>query len=136
MSTSSDRQEKELDLNSPPRPPNSAKSMLRWVSGLRDLVAIFFARILSDGHDSRFDEIKKSPSKFLGAFAAQATWVSLCCLPVLALNALPTQVTSHPPYTNAHRYPRAPSLYRRPQLRDSSRSTEIRMVGRKKEKGA
>ncbi|KAG4031055.1 hypothetical protein MFRU_010g01800 [Monilinia fructicola] len=53
------------------------------------LGSYLFARILSDGHDSRFDEIKKSPPKFLGAFAAQATWVSLCCLPVLALNALP-----------------------------------------------
>lgn len=42
-----------------------------------------------DGHDSRFDSIRTSPPKFLGAFFAQATWVSLCLLPVLALNSLP-----------------------------------------------
>jgi len=48
-----------------------------------------FARISSDGKDSRFDDIRTSPPKFLGAFFAQATWVSLCLMPVLALNALP-----------------------------------------------
>lgn len=48
-----------------------------------------FQRILQDGHDSRFDEIKKSPAKFAGAFFAQATWVSLCLLPVIALNSVP-----------------------------------------------
>lgn len=36
-----------------------------------------FQRVLADGHDSRFDEIKKSPPKFFAAFMAQATWVSL-----------------------------------------------------------
>ncbi|ESZ96401.1 hypothetical protein SBOR_3233 [Sclerotinia borealis F-4128] len=56
------------------------------------LGSYLFARILSDGHDSRFDEIKKSPAKFFGAFAAQATWVSLCCMPVLALNSLPSSL--------------------------------------------
>lgn len=50
-----------------------------------------FARVVSDGKDSRFDEIKKHPPSFLAAFVAQATWVSLCTLPVLALNALPPQ---------------------------------------------
>ncbi|KAJ8069290.1 hypothetical protein OCU04_002950 [Sclerotinia nivalis] len=53
------------------------------------LGSYLFMRILGDGHDSRFDEIKKSPPRFLAAFTAQATWVSLCCLPVIALNALP-----------------------------------------------
>jgi len=48
-----------------------------------------FQRISADGHDSRFDSIRQSPPKFLGAFVAQATWVSLCLLPVLALNSLP-----------------------------------------------
>lgn len=48
-----------------------------------------FQRVLSDGKDSRFDEIKKSPPKFLAAFMAQATWVSLCLLPVLAINSIP-----------------------------------------------
>ena len=48
-----------------------------------------FRRVLSDGHDSRFDEIKKSPVQFFGAFMAQAAWVSLCALPVVAVNSLP-----------------------------------------------
>ncbi len=48
-----------------------------------------FARISADGSDSRFDGIRQSPPKFLGAFFAQATWVSLCLMPVLAINSLP-----------------------------------------------
>jgi steroid 5-alpha reductase family enzyme len=44
---------------------------------------------MSDGEDSRFQNIRNSPPKFLGAFMAQATWVSLCLLPVLAVNSLP-----------------------------------------------
>lgn len=48
-----------------------------------------FRRILSDGSDSRFDSIKKSPPRFLAAFVAQATWVSLCLMPVLAINSIP-----------------------------------------------
>lgn len=48
-----------------------------------------FQRILEEGKDSRFDEIKKSPARFAGAFFAQATWVSLCLMPVIALNAVP-----------------------------------------------
>lgn len=48
-----------------------------------------FQRVLADGKDSRFDEIKKSPPKFLVAFVAQATWVSLCLMPILAVNSIP-----------------------------------------------
>jgi steroid 5-alpha reductase family enzyme len=48
-----------------------------------------FKRITDDGHDSRFDSIRSSPPKFFVAFFAQATWVSLCLLPVIATNALP-----------------------------------------------
>ena len=48
-----------------------------------------FRRISADGSDSRFNSIRDSPPKFLGAFFAQATWVTLCLLPVLALNSLP-----------------------------------------------
>ncbi|KAL8796244.1 MAG: hypothetical protein Q9195_001359 [Heterodermia aff. obscurata] len=48
-----------------------------------------FRRITADGTDSRFAGIRNSPPKFLGAFFAQATWVSLCLLPVLAINSLP-----------------------------------------------
>ncbi len=53
-----------------------------------------FQRMLSDGKDSRFDEIKKSPPKFFAAFMAQATWVSLCLMPVLAVNSIPHTVLS------------------------------------------
>lgn len=48
-----------------------------------------FARISADGKDSRFDGIRESPVKFFGAFMAQATWVSLCLMPVLAINSAP-----------------------------------------------
>jgi len=51
-----------------------------------------FARISADGKDSRFDDIRQSPPKFLGAFFAQATWVSLCLMPVLAINSLPASL--------------------------------------------
>jgi len=53
-----------------------------------------FQRVLADGKDSRFDEIKKSPPKFLVAFVAQATWVSLCLMPILAVNSIPHAVLS------------------------------------------
>lgn len=53
-----------------------------------------FRRISADGNDSRFDSIRESPPKFLGAFFAQATWVTLCLLPVLALNSLPATLFS------------------------------------------
>ena len=43
-----------------------------------------FSRITADnGQDSRFENIRTSPPKFFGAFMAQATWVSLCLLPVM-----------------------------------------------------
>ncbi|MCJ1300224.1 hypothetical protein MMC08_003019 [Hypocenomyce scalaris] len=53
------------------------------------LGSYLFRRISADGSDSRFNSIRDSPPKFLGAFFAQATWVTLCLLPVLALNSLP-----------------------------------------------
>lgn len=51
---------------------------------------MLFRRILSDGEDSRFKGIRESPPKFAVAFFAQATWVTLCLMPVLAINALPS----------------------------------------------
>jgi len=53
------------------------------------LGTFLFARISADGRDSRFDRIRGRPAAFAAAFAAQATWVSLCLLPVLAVNAIP-----------------------------------------------
>lgn len=54
------------------------------------LGSFLFKRISDDkGTDSRFDEIRVSPAKFYVAFFAQATWVSLCTLPVVLVNSLP-----------------------------------------------
>lgn len=60
-----------------------------------------FSRITSDdGRDSRFDSIRGSPGKFFGAFMAQATWVSLCLAPVLAINSIPaTTLAALPIFT-------------------------------------
>jgi steroid 5-alpha reductase family enzyme len=56
--------------------------------------SFLFQRILQEGKDSRFDEIKKSPRRFAVAWFAQATWVSLCLLPVIAVNSVPARVFS------------------------------------------
>ncbi|KAL5387879.1 hypothetical protein DPSP01_003277 [Paraphaeosphaeria sporulosa] len=80
------------------------------------LGSFLFKRITEDqGTDSRFDNIRTSPAKFYGAFFAQATWVSLCTLPVVLVNSLPrsafalsrlANVTSHvPPVVSAKPYP-------------------------------
>ncbi|TPX15491.1 uncharacterized protein E0L32_004471 [Thyridium curvatum] len=53
------------------------------------LGSYLFQRITQQGSDSRFDEIKKSPPKFFAAWMAQATWVSLVLMPVVALNSVP-----------------------------------------------
>ncbi|KAK0617036.1 hypothetical protein B0T14DRAFT_435050 [Immersiella caudata] len=53
------------------------------------LGSYLFQRVLQEGKDSRFDKIKTSPSKFWVAFMVQATWVSLCLMPVMAVNAIP-----------------------------------------------
>ncbi|KAI4614337.1 uncharacterized protein J4E87_009557 [Alternaria ethzedia] len=54
------------------------------------LGSYLYKRISSDeGKDSRFDSIRTSPPKFLVAFFAQATWVSLCTLPVILVNSVP-----------------------------------------------
>lgn len=54
------------------------------------LGTFLFSRITAEnGQDSRFENIRNSPPKFLVAFFAQATWVSLCLMPVLALNSIP-----------------------------------------------
>ena len=58
-----------------------------WASRLGSYL---FKRISGDGgRDSRFDGLRGSPPKMLGAFGAQAMWVSLCLMPVIAVNALP-----------------------------------------------
>ncbi|GJN84122.1 hypothetical protein PLIIFM63780_007677 [Purpureocillium lilacinum] len=52
------------------------------------LGSYLFKRVLSSGHDSRFEGIRDRPAAFAGAFAAQAAWVTLMLAPVIALNAV------------------------------------------------
>ncbi|KAF2994348.1 hypothetical protein E8E13_000533 [Curvularia kusanoi] len=62
----------------------------RCIDKTKPVGTYLFSRISSDdGKDSRFDSIRTSPSKFYVAFFAQATWVSLCTLPVILVNSLP-----------------------------------------------
>ncbi|KAI0116042.1 DUF1295-domain-containing protein [Hypoxylon sp. NC0597] len=56
-----------------------------------------FRRVLHQGHDSRFDSIRAEPAKFTGAWVGQATWVSLCLAPVIAINAVPPVVLAAVP---------------------------------------
>lgn len=65
---------------------NETKTLIRiFIVG-----TYLFKRIQSDdGKDSRFENIRTSPPKFLVAFFAQATWVSLCTLPVILVNSIP-----------------------------------------------
>lgn len=53
------------------------------------LGSFLFQRIHRAGSDPRFDEIKKSPVSFAGAWFLQGVWVSLTALPVYAINAIP-----------------------------------------------
>jgi len=46
-------------------------------------------RALKAGGDSRFDEVKKQPSKFAIFWVAQATWIMVVGLPVYLVNNLP-----------------------------------------------
>lgn len=54
--------------------------------------SFLFHRILTAGHDSRFDSIRHNPAKFSGAFFFQALWVSFQLMPVIMLNAIPATV--------------------------------------------
>ncbi|KAE8191676.1 hypothetical protein CF328_g5602, partial [Tilletia controversa] len=54
------------------------------------LGSFLFSRIQkTDGKDSRFDDLRESPVKFAGAWAAQATWITLTALPLYMVNAIP-----------------------------------------------
>lgn len=63
------------------------------------LGSFLFSRITAeDGKDSRFDNIRTSPAKFGVAFFAQAAWVSLCLMPVLAINSIPATTLAALPF--------------------------------------
>ncbi|KAA1065884.1 hypothetical protein PGT21_014191 [Puccinia graminis f. sp. tritici] len=53
------------------------------------LGSFLYQRIKKSGSDSRFDEIKRDPVKFFGAWMAQASWVTLTAFPVYAVNSVP-----------------------------------------------
>lgn len=65
------------------------------------LGSFLFARITSEGKDSRFDNIRRNPAAFGAVFFAQAAWVSLCLLPVLAVNSIPATALSALPFVTA-----------------------------------
>ncbi|KAK4150575.1 hypothetical protein C8A00DRAFT_17927 [Chaetomidium leptoderma] len=48
-----------------------------------------FRRTLHKGGDSRFDFIRYNPKRFFSVFMLQALWVTMCTLPVVALNSVP-----------------------------------------------
>lgn len=50
------------------------------------LGTFLMTRILRDGIDTRFDHVKRSTVRFLGAWTAQAVWVFLLQIPVLILH--------------------------------------------------
>ncbi|KAG8968126.1 hypothetical protein FRC03_008479 [Tulasnella sp. 419] len=51
-------------------------------------------RVLREGKDSRFDEIKKQPLSFTFMWIGQATWIAVVGLPIWLANALPA--SAHP----------------------------------------
>ncbi|KAI0784192.1 DUF1295-domain-containing protein [Abortiporus biennis] len=53
------------------------------------LGSFLFWRALKSGGDTRFDDIKKNPSRFAFSWIAQATWVFAVGLPVYLVNTVP-----------------------------------------------
>ncbi|PWN50037.1 DUF1295-domain-containing protein [Violaceomyces palustris] len=53
------------------------------------LGTFLYQRVKRSGGDSRFDEIKKDPAKFFGAWMMQATWIAMTALPVFLVNSIP-----------------------------------------------
>lgn len=54
-----------------------------WMSRLGTFL---YSRILRDGKDGRFDDIKRTWLSFMGAWTIQALWVTLTEMPVLLIN--------------------------------------------------
>lgn len=53
------------------------------------LGTFLYNRIARSGSDTRFDQIKLSPTSFAGAWLAQAVWISTTALPVFIVNSIP-----------------------------------------------
>merc|ERR1711879_312706 len=67
-----------------PRQLFAAVVSVVWMTRLGTFL---YSRILRDGKDGRFDELKPVWVSFLGAWTIQAVWVLLIQLPVVLLNA-------------------------------------------------
>ena len=50
-----------------------------------------FLRSLYRGGDSRFDNIRTDRTRFFTVFMLQGVWVTLCTVPVVALNSIPAE---------------------------------------------
>ena len=84
----------KLIMNRHPRQLIASALVAFWAARLGTFL---FQRIQKSGKDSRFDEIKQSPTKFFGAWMMQATWISLTALPVFMVRE-PLGVTALPSY--------------------------------------
>ncbi|KAK4145552.1 uncharacterized protein C8A04DRAFT_35610 [Dichotomopilus funicola] len=64
-----------------------------WVTALVYVWAVrlglyTFIRSICRGGDSRFDKFRDNPRKFFAVFMAQGIWVTLCTVPVVAVNSI------------------------------------------------
>lgn len=66
--------------------PAKILSVLAAIWALR-LGSFLFNRILRDGKDGRFDEIKPNPLRFLTVWTIQGLWVFLTAFPVFIINS-------------------------------------------------
>ncbi|KAK3395020.1 hypothetical protein B0H63DRAFT_462544 [Podospora didyma] len=60
------------------------------------LYSYLIHRLIRKGHDARFDQTKHKPRRFFVIWMAQATWVLLCAMPVMAVDAVsPSALPDH-----------------------------------------
>jgi hypothetical protein len=71
-----------------------------WIVGIYS-----FLRLLYYRGDSRFDGIRNKPPRFARAFTMQLIWVTVCSLPVVALNSVPLKTIENIGVTSLETYP-------------------------------
>mmetsp|Transcript_38235 Transcript_38235/g.63227 ORF Transcript_38235/g.63227 Transcript_38235/m.63227 type:complete len:315 (+) Transcript_38235:224-1168(+) len=69
-----------------PSPQQTLFGLLSVVWMVR-LGTFLYLRILRDGRDPRFDELKKVKVRFLGAWTIQAVWVCLVQMPIILISS-------------------------------------------------
>ncbi|KAK5653724.1 hypothetical protein OQA88_7880 [Cercophora sp. LCS_1] len=52
------------------------------------LSTFLFCRVIKERHDSRFEKMRHNPRRFALLWTVQAVWVTLCCLPTIAVNSI------------------------------------------------